>query len=166
MSAVVSQFSILSTYRIHIRPERNRCFPAFLLRFLHGIKPHAFIHNLKRCMAFYKFLQYMPGLFFLHGRLRILVELLAQTVNHIRKLFISCDMDLRNCNIRKCYNFILRLSARIRMLMFHISLTMRSSSNMHFRDCQIIKCKIKFRFFLLLFLVLHAIPPTVISISR
>ena len=117
-------------------------------------------------MAFYKFLQYMPCLFFLHGRLRILVELLAQTVNHIRKLFISCDMDLRNCNIRKCYNLILRLSVRIRMLMFHISLTMRSSSNMHFRDCEIIKCEIKFRFFLLLFLVLHAIPPTVISISR
>ena len=48
----------------------------------------------------------------------------------------------------------------------HISLTMRISSNMHFRDCQIIKCEIEFRFFLLLFLVLHAIPPTVIFISR
>ena len=91
---------------------------------------------------------------------------LAQTVNHIRKLFISCDMDLRNCNIRKCYNLFLHLSVRIRMLMFHISLTMRISSNMHFRDCQIIKCEIEFRFFLLLFLVLHAIPPTVIFISR
>ena len=158
MSAEMSD-TIRPAHSIHIRPECDRQCPVRLISLPNDIEPLIPVNNCECCIFMQKLDQRVLRLLFVHRCFRYLVQFFPKLHQKLIHFFSSLYMYLRDCHVVKGHHFIIRL-CHVLVLCF------LPSMNMHFRDRQIVKRKIEFRFFLLLFPVLHAIPPTFISFSR